>query len=388
MTTVRRRLSLFTRRLRVCLSSGASQPASTTQTRQGNAAQLAEERESLDRRVAERVAELDYLNGYLRLISGISLKLMHLRKEQYPRAMGQTLQSLGQYLRLDACAILDNQQVRAHWMQDEDPRWLAQFELHRVPEFTPGWSVTRLDERSLVIAFASPGRNFIHALRGVTAADVGAERDALLLGVGQWLFSLLQHWDHVTGLEHAEQALLEMSRTDPLTGLANRRYFEQHQIDELRRAQRMGYPISLLMLDVDFFKSFNDRYGHAEGDSCLVSFAALLKSRFKRTGEMVTRFGGEEFAVLLPGLDTTNTQQAAEALMEAIEELNIRHEGSPWGRVTVSIGYAQWTSGQGGDTAQIIDSLMRTADAALYRAKSLGRNQVVAAHGDAFTGAL
>lgn len=350
--------------------------------------QLASERDNLDRRVAERTSELAYLNGYLQLISGTSLKLMHLRKSQYPQAMHQTLQSLGQYLHLDACALLDNQQLRVHWMKEDSPRWLAQFELQRVPEPAPGWSVTRLGERSLVVAFSSPQREFAYAVRGTSAADVEPAREALIQGVGQWLFGLLQHWDHVVGLEQAQLELLEMSRTDPLTGLSNRRHFEQHQVEELHRAQRMGYPVSLLMLDVDYFKAFNDRYGHTEGDACLESLAALLKNRFKRTGEMAARMGGEEFAVLLPGMDLDATHQAAESLRKAIHDLYIPHEASTWGRVTVSIGYARWTVEQGGDTEQIIDSLMRTADTALYEAKRLGRNQVVAAQGEAFSGAL
>lgn len=170
-----------------------------------------------------------------------------------------------------------------------------------------------------------------------------------------------------------------MSRTDPLTRLANRRHFEQHQNEELQRAQRMGYPVTLMMLDVDSFKLFNDRYGHAEGDACLASLATLLKNRFKRTGEMAARVGGEEFAVLLPGTDQAAAYDAAESLRKAVYDLHIPHEVAAWGRVTVSIGCAQWSVAQGGDTQQIINSLMRSADAALYQAKHLGRNQVVCA---------
>ena len=341
--------------------------------------QLARERDNLDRRVAERTSELGYLNGYLKLISGTSLKLMHLRQSQYPQAMAQTLRSLGQYLHLDACVLLDNQVVRVQWMQEEDARWLAQFELQRVPDYAPGWTVSRLDDRSLAITFSSPQRRFIYALRGVTVQDVSPEREGLLQGVGQWLFSLVQHWDHVIGLEQAQQELLAMSRTDPLTRLANRRHFEQHQNEELQRAQRMGYPVTLMMLDVDSFKLFNDRYGHAEGDACLASLATLLKNRFKRTGEMAARVGGEEFAVLLPGTDQAAAYDAAESLRKAVYDLHIPHEAAAWGRVTVSIGCAQWSVAQGGDTQQIINSLMRSADAALYQAKHLGRNQVVCA---------
>ena len=350
--------------------------------------QLARERDGLDCRVAERTSELAYLNGYLQLISGASLKLMHLRHAQYPQTMNQTLQSLGQYLHLDACVLLDNQRVRAHWMNNDEPSWLEQLESLSLPAHMQGWSVNRLDERTLAVVFSSPQRRFIYAVRGETASMVGVEREGLLQGAGQWLFSLVQHWDHVIGLEQARQELLTMSRTDPLTELANRRHFEQHQTDELHRAQRMGYPVSLLMLDVDFFKAFNDRYGHAEGDICLVKLARLMDSRFQRTGEMVARLGGEEFAILLPGMDLDSAHQAADALGMAIYDLHIPHQGSPWGRVTVSIGCTRWTVEQGGDTEQIIDTLMRTADTALYEAKNAGRNQVVSAHAGAFSDGL
>lgn len=350
--------------------------------------QLAHERDSLDCRVAERTSELAYLNGYLQLISGTSMKLMHLQQAQYPQFMSQTLQALGQYLQLNACALLDNQQLRAYWMADADPQWLHQFELLSITAGEPGWSVTRLDAMSLAILFSSPQRSFIFAVRGPGTSDQETQRQGLLQGSGQWLFSLLQHWDRAISLEKAQQELLGMSRTDPLTGLANRRHFGEHQADELRRAQRLGYPVSLLMLDVDFFKAFNDRYGHAEGDACLIQLVRVLNDRFKRAGELAARWGGEEFTVLLPGMNLDAAQHAAEALAMAIYDLHIPHAGSVWGRVTVSIGCAQWTVEQGGDTEQIIQSLMSTADAALYEAKGLGRNQVVAAPAELFSGGL
>ncbi|PRB74785.1 GGDEF domain-containing protein [Pseudomonas sp. MYb185] len=343
--------------------------------------QLASERDSLDRRVEERTSELAYLNGYLKLISGSSLKLMHLHHAQYPQAMHQTLKMLGYYLHLDASALLDNHRLRVHWTLAEDPQWLERLEQRPAPTLQSGWSIEQLDDRSLLIHFISPQHSFGYAVRGRTTRDVAAERKELLQGAGQWLFSLLQHWDHVIGLEQARQELLEMSRTDPLTGLANRRHFEQHQTDELHRAQRMGYPISLLMLDVDFFKAFNDLYGHAEGDACLMKLAGLVNLRFKRTGEMAARLGGEEFAVLLPGMGPEAARQAADSLGMAIYDLHVPHAGSVWGRVTVSIGCASWTGQPVGNTEEIIDGLMRTADAALYEAKDAGRNQVVAARG-------
>lgn len=341
---------------------------------------LAEERDHLDQRVAERTAELAHLNGYLKLISGSSLKLMHVSRAQYPQALSQTLRALGQYLQLDAGLLLDgtdSPQVRVRWMAQEDELWEHKIRQVDWLNVQPGWSVEHLGNRTLLIRFVSQQRYFGYAIRSCRKQDSMPEQ--LLLGAGQWLFGLLQHWDHLVRLEDTRAELLHMSRTDPLTGLANRRHFNEHQIGELNRAQRLNYPVSQLMIDVDFFKAFNDCYGHAEGDRCLSTLAQLLDARFKRTGELAARLGGEEFIVLLPGYDTDQAYTAAEALREAIYQLQIPHQGSSWDYVTVSIGCSTWSGAAvvADKTEVLIDGLMRSADIALYAAKHAGRNQVV-----------
>ncbi|WP_150304104.1 sensor domain-containing diguanylate cyclase [Pseudomonas saliphila] len=339
---------------------------------------LASERDSLDLHVARRTREFAQLNSYLRLITDKTLSLMNLNHAEYPEALRDTLAALCQYRQFDACALLDQQagepsRYRLGWMQEKDPVWIEQIKALDISAGEPDWSIQRLSERTLLIRFIGPQTSFCCALRDApgTFEPTG---DELTLGTGQWLFSLVQHWDHVIGLDQARQELIQMSHTDPLTGLANRRHFEAHQLGELRRASRLGYAASLLMIDVDYFKGFNDLYGHSAGDDCLKALGALLIGSFKRAGELPSRMGGEEFAVLLPGYDLEGAVYAAEALRRSIHALAIPHEGSIWGQVTVSIGCASW---QGtGEPDKVIESLLNTADAALYEAKRLGRNRV------------
>lgn len=341
---------------------------------------LASQRDNLDRRVEERTAELAFLNGFLKLISGSSLKLMHLNAAEYPGAMTQRLRALGQYLQLDAGALLDgnsreDMKVRSSWIKTTENGWLESLDAKHLRDGPPGWSVTNDGHRTWLVRFVGPERTFCYAARSRSITDTSdSQREELLLGAGQWLFSVVQHWDHVVGLEQARQELVLLSSTDPLTGLANRRRFDEHQLSEVKRALRSGHPISVLMIDVDYFKGFNDLYGHAAGDDCLRALADVLHSSFKRAGELPARLGGEEFAVFLPGHDLEGAARAAEPLRQAVQALAVPHEGSLWGVVTVSIGCASWRGG--GAPADVIEELMRLADARLYEAKKLGRNRV------------
>ncbi len=174
-------------------------------------------------------------------------------------------------------------------------------------------------------------------------------------------------------LREANKRLEELTRSDPLTGLANRRHFDELKEVEFRRAQRLGQPLSVLMCDVDFFKRYNDTYGHALGDQCLQAVAGTLKSVFARAGELVARMGGEEFAVLLPGCDANNARKAAERLRKAMATLAVAHADSPVAaHVTLSIGVAQFDP----ETTDRFDQLLQRADQALYRAKSQGRDRI------------
>ena len=179
--------------------------------------------------------------------------------------------------------------------------------------------------------------------------------------------------ERTQALEAANAQLQALSRSDPLTGLPNRRHFDEAKETEFRRAQRVGQPLSLLLCDVDFFKRYNDRYGHAGGDECLRRLAQALKASFGRAGELAARVGGEEFAVLLPGADAETAHAAAQRLRMAVAELAIEHADSDVaGHVTLSIGMAQFEP----SSMDQFDTLFHRADQALYLAKRRGRDQV------------
>ncbi len=173
-------------------------------------------------------------------------------------------------------------------------------------------------------------------------------------------------------LTEAAEKLAVMAATDGLTGLANRRHFDLRLEEEWRRAVRNRAPLSLLLLDADFFKAYNDGYGHQEGDQVLMSIAACIRMTVRRPADAGARYGGEEFAVLLPETDAAGARKLAEMIRGAVEALGIPHAGSPMERVTVSVGWAT-ASPQHGQPASL---LVEEADRALYEAKRNGRNRV------------
>ncbi len=174
-------------------------------------------------------------------------------------------------------------------------------------------------------------------------------------------------------LEQANRALRRLSSQDGLTGIANRRQFDEVLDLEWRRAYRAQAPISLLMIDIDHFKAFNDAHGHQRGDDYLKAIAAALRDGLNRPGDIVARYGGEEFAVILPATDEAGAFSCAERLRACVLALEIPHDrpGAPL-TATVSIGVATTYPREGSSSATVIAS----ADEALYRAKSEGRNRV------------
>jgi two-component system chemotaxis family response regulator WspR len=192
--------------------------------------------------------------------------------------------------------------------------------------------------------------------------------------------------DLLRRLEAANQELEVINRhletlvaTDSLTGVANRRAFDLASAREWLRASRESMPVSLLLLDIDHFKAFNDFYGHQAGDACLRSVAAAAASAIRRPGDTLARYGGEEFTVILPGSRLDGAVRVAEQILAAIGEKAIPHDASPFGYVTASIGAACLTP----SPDSTVESLIARADAALYAAKRGGRNRLHAADCDA-----
>jgi len=174
-------------------------------------------------------------------------------------------------------------------------------------------------------------------------------------------------------LEQANLELQRLSTTDSLTGLANRRSFDDRFQDEWRRAIRSRSPASLLFIDVDSFKAYNDLHGHQQGDTCLREIATALRGALHRATDFVARYGGEEFAVLLTDTNSEDALRVGEILRSTIQQLGMTHEASPNQVVTISVGCATATPLNGSTPEQ----LMRRADDALYNAKRDGRNCIV-----------
>ncbi|MCA8222402.1 sensor domain-containing diguanylate cyclase [Burkholderia sp. BC1] len=170
----------------------------------------------------------------------------------------------------------------------------------------------------------------------------------------------------------AESELILLARTDGLTGLNNRRSFGEVLDREWRRARRVRSVFSLLFVDVDRFKAYNDTYGHQAGDDALAAVARCIGENIRRPADVAARYGGEEFVVLLPDTAENGAAQIAERIRIAINELGLEHVGSEFGRVTASIGLASWKPDQDVEP----DAIIKAADEALYYAKATGRNKV------------
>lgn len=175
-------------------------------------------------------------------------------------------------------------------------------------------------------------------------------------------------------LKHTNTRLEQMSLTDALTGLANRRYFDLVLAQEYSRHTRNNETLSLLMIDIDYFKSINDTYGHLVGDACLELISDYLRNSVSRSGDLVARYGGEEFAVILPRTSLTGAIIIANRILEGMRRLILPSEvlGDMPALITVSIGVASVVcNSQSSD-----QTLLEKADQQLYRAKNSGRNQV------------
>jgi diguanylate cyclase (GGDEF)-like protein len=179
--------------------------------------------------------------------------------------------------------------------------------------------------------------------------------------------------DRTRDLAELNRKLELLSTTDALTGIANRRKFDEVLALEWSRATRTSQPLALAMLDIDWFKAYNDHYGHQAGDACLQRVAQIISGNVCRGSDLVARYGGEEFIFIAPATNAETILNLAEKLCEEFRAIALPHERSQYGFVTVSIGVTSIIPNQEQQPA----SLIQAADQAMYRAKEQGRNRAV-----------
>jgi diguanylate cyclase (GGDEF)-like protein len=228
--------------------------------------------------------------------------------------------------------------------------------LHLLLVLWQGWSTSLLQVQAYLIGANIIGMGIVYLIE---------HRERTM-----FLQSLLLEIDKIEQ-ERLYEAVQKLSREDPLTGLANRRYFEETLTQEWSRCRRDHKPLSVILLDVDHFKAFNDLYGHPAGDDCLARVGRALSLEASRTGELVGRYGGEEFILIYPGLDFEQLQVSLQRIRQRIHDLALPHAGS---RVATFV-----TASMGGATAfpdEILkpSELISAADQMLYEAKRAGRD--------------
>ena len=377
--------------------------------------ELSRHRDHLADMVQARTAELEHLTQAQQLMLSLSNRLIHAPHESFDACQRDCLVEVAQRLKanrvlwLVPTASQPAFQVYAQWQADGAagvPLGSAALEgLTQVPARLAREEVlfflNQADmERSLsaqeaaVFTGQPVGANALALLRGdgedygllfigkpLGQGDWRPQDRALLTMTAQMLLHSVRHNVQLIqivavqdALRQANRQLEVLSRHDALTGLFNRRHFDEIKLDEFQRALRSGQPLSLLVCDIDYFKDYNDHYGHASGDQCLHAVAQAMQAALNRGGDALARIGGEEFAVLLPATSETAAWAVAERVRLAVAGLQLAHAKSsvgPW--VTISIGLAQSQL----DGYTDFDALFEAADQALYRAKENGRNRVV-----------
>lgn len=244
-------------------------------------------------------------------------------------------------------------------------------------------SFQRLERYPLFVAASlSKDETLANWWRDVTVHSLGGIALITVLAVSGWRLTVQLRLRAVAeaevvrsqrALQEANETLQRLAMQDGLTGLANRRQFDVSFQNETKRAARSGGPLALVMLDVDFFKQFNDNYGHAAGDECLRAIArAVREAAPTRPGDLVARYGGEEIAILMPGTDLAGATAVAERVRKAVCALRIGHSSNPVGVVTISAGVESGIPREGEDPL----ALLTAADKSLYAAKACGRNRV------------
>ncbi|WP_088965315.1 diguanylate cyclase [Vogesella sp. LIG4] len=375
----------------------------------------ARHRDQLTEMVALRTAELEHLSRFQHLVSELSTAFVHMPLHEQHQAVATALERIGSLLGVDRCylfrvtpdmLIRDNQEWcaagivstashyesyplrQSQWFVQQLQRhqFLAYASLADIPQ--EGHVERELFEQHGIQSIALVALSQQEQLLGIFGCDavshtrVWLDKELSLLRlVGEMLSGLLLRQEQQAQLEAAQAALSRanekldgIANTDGLTGLANRRLFDQRKQQEFAAACALKQELSLLLIDVDLFKAYNDCFGHQEGDQCLRQLAAALTQQFAGEEQLIARLGGEEFAVLLPHCDARAASQLAEALRQHIWQLAIPHMASPVStNVTVSIGVASLDRHR----HDSMEDLQAEADSRLYQAKHQGRNRVI-----------
>lgn len=375
--------------------------------------ELADHRDRLAELVQARTSELESLTESQSLVLTLSNRLIHAPYERFDESLRSCLQEVAQRLAAsDALWFFPGIRGEALpvFLQWHDPvpdehrqlllvRWATRlshgFGEQDLTLYSRRAEATRQFSLEEVVAFQSLPIGACALARLCSGeedfgflffgrpdhAGVWNPQDRALLALAAQMFlhsarhkaQLLELLAARDALREANRQLEDLSRHDPLTGLYNRRHFDEVRQDEYRRALRNGLPLSLLICDIDCFKGYNDHNGHASGDECLRAVAGAMLASLPRSGDLLARIGGEEFAVLLPATSRFDALKVAERIRRAVEALAIPHPASCVGSaVTVSVGAAQLDP----DEDAGFDALFEAADQALYKAKELGRNRV------------
>ena len=266
-----------------------------------------------------------------------------------------------------------NESTSARVFRDADPRIYGHAREWNATNYLRLGERTREPESAIFVPILFGGRSIgVLSVQSTEPNAYDADDFALLETCALYLGARM-HSDR--GRRDAER-FERLAHVDELTAIPNRRNFEECFEREATRARRIGRRLALLMIDVDLFKEFNDRYGHIAGDACLQQVAATIAQTLRRPTDLVARYGGEEFVVLLPETELAGALGVAELVRASIAGLGIPHGGSSLGSVSVSIGCASGTPRGNSERQQLVEA----ADAALYRAKHAGRNRVAAEH--------
>lgn len=248
-------------------------------------------------------------------------------------------------------------------------------QLERPGDWTPIIFLTALNkDEDLERGIAAGGDDYLY--KPASEVVLGAKIRAMqrIIQMRQSLLVLTRK------LDTANHELRRLTSLDGLTGIANRRHFDEVLEREWRRAMRQGTELSILMCDIDFFKQYNDAYGHLVGDEALRLTSQALTAVMDRGGDLIARYGGEEFAAVLPETSLGGALFVAERMKDAINQLDLAHSGSPFGHLTASFGIASALPTHRGETRALPETnpltLVDAADRALYEAKNSGRNRV------------